>query len=116
MTGKITAKYHDEISQCARQYNKPLYRFLFRLTQGDHALAQDLVQQVLMEAAQNWAKMRALEDAIQRNLLYQMATRRAIDVFRKNSAARHYESRTLVCYKSPETDPHAHAITVAVAL
>jgi RNA polymerase sigma-70 factor (ECF subfamily) len=113
VTGKITAKYHDEISHCARRYNKPLYRFLFRFTQGDHALAQDLVQQVLMEAAQNWAKVRALEDAVQRNLLYQMATRRAIDVFRKNSVARDYESRTLVCYKPPETDPHAHAITAA---
>jgi RNA polymerase sigma-70 factor (ECF subfamily) len=113
VTAKITPEYRDEISKCARQYNEPLYRFLFRLTQGDHALAQDLVQQVLMEAAQNWAKFRVLGDAGQRRLLYVMAERRAIDAFRKNSVARESESRARVCRALPETDPHAHAVTAA---
>jgi RNA polymerase sigma-70 factor, ECF subfamily len=113
VTAKITPEYRDEISQCARQYNMSLYRFLFRLTQGDHALAEDLVQQVLMEAAQNWAKVRVLEDPEQRNLLYTMAARRAIDAFRKNSAARRCESRASAHGIVPETDPHAHAVTAA---
>jgi RNA polymerase sigma factor (sigma-70 family) len=112
--GKIPAEYHDEISQCAQRYNGTLYRFLFRLTQGDHALAEDLVQQVLIEAAQDWAKVRGLDDVELRNRLYQMATWRAIDAFRKNSTARAGQSWMLANFRQPETDPHAYAITTAV--
>lgn len=115
MNGKIPAEYHDEISRCIRLYNKPLYRRLFRLTQGDHALAQDLMQQVLMEAPQNWAEVRALGDDAQRNLLYRMAEWRAIDAFRKNSRTRDCESRMLICHEPPDADPHLKVIT-AVAL
>lgn len=109
---KIPAEYHDEISRCARLYSEGLYRRLFRLTQGDHALAQDLTQQVLMEAALNWAKVRALGDDAQRQLLYRMAEWRAIDAFRKNTQVRACEAHALVYSERPDTDPHIKAITV----
>jgi RNA polymerase sigma factor (sigma-70 family) len=115
VTDKIAAKFHDEISEFARQYNKPLYGHLFRFAQGDHALAQDVVQQVLMEAAQSWARIRALDDSGQWDWLQRTASRRAIDAFRKNSRARINESRAVAAYAPPETDPHALAVT-AVAI
>ena len=113
MKGKIPAGYRDEISECARRHNGMLYRFLFRFTQGDHALAEDLAQQVLMEAAQRWAALRGMDDAALRNQLFQMAAWRAIDVFRKNSTARAFRSSMAANIRQPETDPHAHAITTA---
>lgn len=113
MTGKISAQHRDEIGDCARRLNGMLYGFLFRLTQGDHALAEDLVQQVLIEAAQNWDVLRGLNDVALRNCLYRMATWRAIDAFRKNSAARACQSLMLANFLPPETDPCARAITTA---
>lgn len=110
---KIPARYHREITECAREHNGPLYRFLFRFTRGDHALAEDLVQQVLIEAAVNWAELRMLAADEQTHRLYLIATRRAIDTFRKNRTARDYQAKTLPFSRQPDTDPHMHAVTVA---
>jgi RNA polymerase sigma factor (sigma-70 family) len=111
--GKIPARYRDEISECARRYNGMLYGFLFRFTQGDHALAEDLVQQVLIEAAQHWAVLRGMGDAALRNQLFQVAAWRAIDAFRSNGTARACQSSMAANIGLPEYDPHAHAITAA---
>lgn len=110
-TGKIDARSHDEISQFARHYNKPLYRHLLRHTVGDHALAEDLVQQVLEEVARNWTQIGFLDDSGRENLLFDMARKRAIDAFRKNSTARNYEARSPTAPALAETDPFAHAVT-----
>lgn len=109
-TGKIDARFHDEISEFARCYNKPLYRHLLRHAEGDHALAEDLVQQVLEEVARNWPKIGSLDDSGRENLLFDMARKRAIDAFRKNNTARNYESRSPAAPAPAETDPFAHAV------
>lgn len=110
-TTKIAAKFHAEISEFARRYNKPLYTYLLQLTQGDHALAEDLVQQVLIEAALDWQKIRALDDSGRRRRLYVMARRRAVDAFRKNNTARNYESQMPPADAPAETDPFVYAVT-----
>jgi RNA polymerase sigma factor (sigma-70 family) len=110
-TGKITAESHDEISEFARHYNKPLYRHLLRQAEGDHALAEDLVQQVLEEVARKWPKFGVLDDSGRENLLFDMARKRAIDAFRKNNTARAYESRWPAAPGPAETDPFACAVT-----
>jgi len=110
VTGKIPAKFHDEISEFARHYNKRLYGHLLQLTQGDHALADDLVQQVLIEVALDWEKIRVLDDSGQRKRLHVMARRRAVDAFRKNTTARNYESRMPPADPPAETDPFVYAV------
>src|SRR5262249_44779669 len=107
----IPAEYGDEITECAHRHGQDLYRFLVRLTQGDHALAQDLVQQVLMQAAEKWSELGVMDRDGQRNRLYQLAIWRAIDVFRKNSTAREYQPVVLARFQPPETDLDAHVIT-----
>lgn len=111
VTGKIAARFHDEISEFTRRYNKPLHRHLLQLTQGDHALADDLVQQVLIEVALDWQKIRALDDSGQRKRLYVTARRRAVDAFRKNNTARNYESQIPPADAPAETDPFVYAVT-----
>jgi RNA polymerase sigma factor (sigma-70 family) len=110
-TGKIDARSHDEISEFVRHCNKPLYRHLLRYTEGDHALAEDLVQQVLEEVAKNWPRIGSLDDSGRENLLFDMARKRAIDAFRKNNTARNYEARSPTAPAPAETDPFTHAVT-----
>jgi RNA polymerase sigma factor (sigma-70 family) len=111
VTDKIPAKFHDEISEFVRQYNEPVYRHLLTITQRDHALAEDLTQQVLMGAAEDWPKIRALDDSGQRNRLYVMAVRRAIDAFRKNATARKYELLEPPAPAPAETDPCMYVVS-----
>jgi RNA polymerase sigma-70 factor, ECF subfamily len=112
MRGKIPAEYLDEISDCFRQYNEPLYRFLFWRTRRDHHLAQDLVQHVMMEAAQNWETVRGLDDDGRKRFLYVMANRRAIDAFRKNSVARNHVTQILPDQPAPQgSEPHESVIS-----
>jgi len=110
-TGKIAAKFHAEISEFARRHNKPLHTYLLQLTRGDHALADDLVQQVLIGAALDWQKIRVLDDPGQRKRLHVMARRRAVDAFRKNNTARDYESQLPPADAHAETDPFVYAVT-----
>jgi RNA polymerase sigma factor (sigma-70 family) len=111
VTDKIPAKFHDEISDFIRQCSVPLYRHLLLLTRRDHALADELVQQVRIEVALNWPKIRALDDSGRRGYAFRMAQWRAIDAFRKNETARDYESRVPAAHRPAETDPYVHAIT-----
>ena len=112
MRGKIPAEYLDEISDCFRRYNEPLYKFLFWRTRRDHHLAQDLVQHVMMEAAQNWETVRRLDDDGRKRFLFVMAKRRAIDAFRKNAVARNHVTQIPPDQPAPQSsEPHENAIS-----
>ena len=113
VTARIPAKYLEEIDECARCHMDLLYRFLFRFTRGDHALSEDLVQQVLMQAAENWADLRGLDSSNLRDRLYLLATRRAVDMFRKNEVAREYLSAMERVIETQWSDVHEDAQTMS---
>ncbi len=114
MSRKIPKRYHGEITACAREHYSHLYRFLLRTTQGDHALTEDLVQVVLIEAATNWAELRVLDADERAGRLYLIAIRRAIDTFRKNNTERVYQRKIQTFFQQPEVDPCTHAVGAAV--
>lgn len=63
---------------------------MYAMTRGDRALAEDLVQEAFLAAAQNWATFRTLDDDLKRAWLFRVARNKAIDVFRHNKVVRRH--------------------------
>ena len=68
-----------------RAYARPLYRFLLRLTHGDHELAEDLLQETMLRA---WRRFDMLptDDQVVRPWLFTVARNVAIDAVRARQA------------------------------
>lgn len=113
MSHKIPKEYHEEIIEYAREHIGRLHRRLLRSAHGDRALADDLVQDVLIIASLNWAALRKLDADKRTDLLNLIAGRRAIDTFRKNNTARTYQSKMQPFFQQPEADPCRQAVTAA---
>jgi DNA-directed RNA polymerase specialized sigma24 family protein len=60
---QIPKEHAEELGECFAAYAPGLFGYACALTQGDHALADDLVQAAFMAAARQWQTMRCLHDA-----------------------------------------------------
>ncbi|MEV4757847.1 sigma-70 family RNA polymerase sigma factor [Micromonospora sp. NPDC049559] len=68
-----------------REHVEPLYRFLLRLTLGDRYLAEDLLQETLMQAWRHLDRLPSEREALRR-WLFIVARRIAIDAARARRA------------------------------
>jgi RNA polymerase sigma-70 factor, ECF subfamily len=98
LVGRSVSGDDQAFAVLVRRYQAPLYRHAWRLTQ-DRRTAEDVVQEALVTA---WRRLPSLERAESfRSWLYQITTRRSIDVVR----ARHPEEPLDAI--APETGPVA---------
>ena len=83
---QIPADHAAELADCFAAYAPGLFGYACALTQGDHALADDLVQSTFMAAARQWPTMRCLCEAQRRRWLHTTVGNLAISAFRRNEA------------------------------
>ncbi len=87
VSGEQIPKDHaEELGECFDAYAPGLFGYACALTQGDHALADDLVQSTFMAAARQWPTMRCLNDAQRLRWLHTTIGNLAISTFRRNEA------------------------------
>ncbi|SMD22822.1 RNA polymerase sigma factor [Kibdelosporangium aridum] len=71
-----------EVGDFYRQEAKALFRYGYRLMQGNRAAAEDIVQETFQEAAKRWTMLRALEDSRRRAWLFTVARNKVADRWR----------------------------------
>jgi RNA polymerase sigma factor (sigma-70 family) len=112
---QLTPSEADELASCFRAHAKTLFFSACVVTRGDHALADDLVQQVFQAAAAVWPSLRDLDrdklHAWLRTTMHHMA----VSEFRRNEMARRKQSQIEQRYRGPEPDTDRDALT-AIAL
>jgi RNA polymerase sigma-70 factor (ECF subfamily) len=88
-----------------------LFGYACALTQGDHALADDLVQSTFVAAARQWLTMRCLCDAQRVRWLQTTVGHLAVSSFRHNGALGDCLPRLEAMSRPPPADTHAQAIS-----
>jgi RNA polymerase sigma-70 factor (ECF subfamily) len=88
-----------------------IYVTLLRLTQGDHQLSEDLVQDTFRKAWQDWASVRDRPEDQQAAWLTRVAVNTAIDIFRRNTTAQQTITQLAEQYEPPEPDLTRKALT-----
>jgi RNA polymerase sigma-70 factor, ECF subfamily len=104
-------EYADEIMECFRLMSGKLHKFLRAPTQGDKALADDLVQETFVKAWKNWPVLRGLSEEERGNWLIAVAFRTAVDAFRRGTTARAKLPQVYMRYGPAEADVHQEAMT-----
>jgi RNA polymerase sigma-70 factor (ECF subfamily) len=104
-----------ELADCFVSYARGLFGYACVLTQGDRALADDLVQSTFVAAAGQWATVRSLNEPQRLSWLRTTIGNLAISVFRRNSAFRDRVCVVEAIYRPPTADTHADALS-AMAL
>jgi RNA polymerase sigma-70 factor (ECF subfamily) len=117
MSGRLSPQYADELAALFKGQSAGLYRYLYLLTRGDQALAKDLVQDAFLKAVEQWGDLRQLSAEQQLGRLRVIATRDAIDVFRRNERARNPETLMKLwdSFRPRDADPYPQAVA-AVAV
>lgn len=115
MNHQLTPREADELASCFENNAKDLFRFACVVTQGDQALAEDLVQQTFEHAALDWSKLRGFESNQLRAWLRSTMYYQAISRFRRNEMARRHLGEIEARYRGPESDTDHDALT-AIAL
>jgi len=108
---QIPADHAAELADCFAVYAPGLFGYACALTQGDHALADDLVQSTFMAAARQWPTMRCLYDAQRLRWLHTTAGNLAITAFRRNEAFGDRLPRLEAAFRPPSADTHAEAVS-----
>jgi RNA polymerase sigma-70 factor, ECF subfamily len=96
---KIPKDYAEEVADCFARNAQGLFGYACILTQGDQALADDLVQSAFMAAARQWPTMRCLRDAQRVRWLQTTVSHQAISMFLEAG------------YRAPPPDTHAAAVS-----
>ena len=104
-----------ELADCFTSYARGLFGYACVLTQGDRALADDLVQSTFMAAAGQWATVRHLDEPRRLAWLRTTVGNLAISAFRRNSAFRARFPQVEAIYRPLAADTHAEALS-AMAL
>ena len=112
VSGEQIPKDHaDEVGECFAAYAPGLFGYACALTQGDHALADDLVQSTFMAAARQWPTLRCLCDAQRVRWLRTTAGHLAISAFRRNAAFGDRLPRLEALSRPRLADTHAEAVS-----
>jgi RNA polymerase sigma factor (sigma-70 family) len=112
---KIPNDHADELRDCFAAYARGLFGYACALTQGDHALADDLVQSTFVAAARQWSIVRCLCDAQRLRWLQTTVGHLAVSGFRHNGALSDRLPRLEAVSRPPPADTHAEAVS-AIAL
>jgi len=108
---QIPKDHAEELGECFAAYAPGLFGYACALTQGDHALADDLVQAAFMAAARQWPTMRCLHDAQRLRWLHTTVGNLAISAFRRNEAFGDRLPRLEAVFRPPPADTHAEAVS-----
>ena len=108
---QIPKDHADEVGDCFAAYAPGLFGYACALTQGDHALADDLVQSTFMAAARQWPTLRCLCDAQRLRWLHTTAGNLAISAFRRNEAFGDRLPRLEAVFRPASADTHAEAVS-----
>lgn len=110
----ISPEYRGEIETCFRQSSPAIRKFLRLYTSRDFRLAEELVQETFLRAADNWTVLRKLEYELRLAWLQRVAANAAVDAFRRNGTARK-ERPAIALFRQREVDPYREALT-AIAI
>jgi RNA polymerase sigma-70 factor (ECF subfamily) len=108
---QIPKDHAEELADCFAAYAPGLFGYACALTQGDHALADDLVQAAFMAAARQWPTMRCLHDAQRLRWLHTTVGNLAISAFRRNEAFGDRLPRLEEVFRPRPADRHAEAVS-----
>jgi RNA polymerase sigma-70 factor (ECF subfamily) len=113
--GKISPREAQELDACFRAEAGELFGYACVVTQGDQALAHDLVQGAFEAAALAWAALREMGGEQRRGWLRRTLTNIAVTGFRREAAFRDRLPRIEKLYRKPAADPLDQALS-AIAL
>ena len=111
MTETVPPEYSDEVIECFKLMSEEIHRFLRNLTQGDKALAADLVQVTFEKAWKAWPELRGLSADARAGWLMTVAFNSAIDSFRRAETAEVKLPQIYFRYGRPDMDVHREAMT-----
>ena len=109
--GKIPPHEAQELEACFRAHARHLFGRACVLTNGDQALAHDLVQAAFEAAAMTWQALRGLTEEQRRNWLYQTQANIAVNGFRREAAFRARLPRIESLYRKVQADPLEQALS-----
>ena len=109
--GKIPPHEAQELEACFRAHARHLFGRACVLTNGDQALAHDLVQAAFEAAAMTWPTLKGRPDEQQRNWLHRTMTNIAVNGFRREAAFRDRLPRIELLYRKVQVDPLEQAFS-----
>ncbi len=109
--GKISPHEAQELDACFRAHASYLFGRACVLTQGDQALAHDLVQAAFEAAARTWQALRGLAEEQCRGWLYRTLATIAVNGFRREAAFRDRLPRIEALYRKIQVDPLEQAFS-----
>ena len=109
--GKISPHEAQELDACFRAHASYLFGRACVLTQGDQALAHDLVQAAFEAAARTWQALRGLAEEQCRGWLYRTLANIAVNGFRREAAFRDRLPRIEALYRKVQVDPLEQAFS-----
>jgi RNA polymerase sigma-70 factor, ECF subfamily len=112
VSGEQIPKDHaDELADCFAACAPGLFGYACALTQGDHALADDLVQSAFVAAARHWPVLRDLCEAQRLRWLQTTTGNLAISAFRRHRAFGDRLPRLEAASRSAPADTYAQAVS-----
>jgi RNA polymerase sigma factor (sigma-70 family) len=103
--GTISPEHARELAACFTVQARGLFGYACRLTRGDQALADDLVQAAFEAAAKAWPTVRALTDEQRSGWLRRTVANIAVSGFRREAAFRDRLPRIEARFRRPQADP-----------
>jgi RNA polymerase sigma factor (sigma-70 family) len=99
---RIPPEHRDELADLFKRHSNSIHRRAYVLSQGDGALAEDLVQDAFIAVFRDWSKLRTWDEASLLARLRTIVANKAIDEFRHNEV--HRRSLPRLC---PDPPPSA---------
>jgi RNA polymerase sigma factor (sigma-70 family) len=115
VNGELGDEHRFELEACAKALWHRVYRSAMLVTQGDHALAEDVTQAAFFAAAAQWSQLRCLGEPERERWLKRVAANKAIDEFRRNDTAETFQPAVWESCRPRDPDTHRDAMA-AIAL
>jgi RNA polymerase sigma factor (sigma-70 family) len=112
VSGEQIPKDHaDELADCFVAYAPGLFGYACALTQGDRALADDLVQSAFVAAARQWPTVRGLHEAQRARWLHTTIGNLAVSAFRRHGAFGDRLPQLEAVSRPAPADTHTQAVS-----
>src|ERR1700733_2416182 len=112
VSGEQIPKDHaDELADCLVAYAPGLFGYACALTQGDRALADDLVQSAFVAAAGQWPTVRRLHEAQRARWLHTTIGNLAVSAFRRHGAFGDRLPQLEAVSRQAPADTHTQAVS-----
>ena len=110
MSGAPSPEDPEDLGTCYNKNAKMLYRYALFLTRNERILAEDLVEETFVVAAEKWETLSCWTDDSRRRWLRAVLTKLQIDHFRRNEMQQRRQWQINEKYRFISADTHNEAV------